>query len=95
MSFPYGLSTDSGEINNKYPFPFVKKCIISSINKQTIYLDGHNNRGFSGGPVVVIETNKTMKIIGVVSGFLNDNVNVTENSGIFYANSISLIIDAI
>lgn len=95
LGFPYGLSTDSGEINNKYPFPFVKKCIVSSINKQLIYLDGHNNRGFSGGPVVTVDNKNAVKIIGVVSGFLGDNMNKTENSGIFYANSISLITDAI
>jgi len=91
LGFPYGLSTDSGEINNKYPFPFIKKCIISAFNKQTIYLDGHNNRGFSGGPVVTVDSGNAIKIIGVVSGFLGDDQNKTENSGIFYANRISFI----
>ena len=97
LGFPYGLSTDSGEINNKYPFPFVKKCIISSINfnNKQIYLDGHNNRGFSGGPVVVMRPGNKIKVIGVVSGFLGDSVNSGENSGIFYANSISAIYDEI
>ncbi len=95
LGFPYGLFTDSGEINNKYPFPFVKKCIISSINKKQIYLDGHNNRGFSGGPVVVMRPGNIIKLIGVVSGFLGDSVNLGENSGIFYANSISAIYDEI
>jgi len=95
LGFPYGLSTDSGDINNKYPFPFVKKCIVSSINKKMIYLDGHNNRGFSGGPVVVTGKNNSIKVVGVVSGFLGDAVNKSENSGIFYANSISLITDSI
>lgn len=91
LGFPYGLSTDSGEINNKYPFPFIKKCIVSAVNKQTIFLDGHNNRGFSGGPVVTVDNKNAVKIIGVVSGFLGDDQNKTENSGIFYANNISLI----
>jgi len=92
LGFPYGLLTDSGEINNKYPFAFVKKCIISAVDKHLIYLDGHNNRGFSGGPLVIADNNK-IKIIGVVSGFIGDNVNKDENSGIFYANNISLITD--
>lgn len=95
LGFPYGLSTDSGEINNKYPFPFVKKCIVSSISKQIIYLDGHNNRGFSGGPVVVVGNNNSIKLIGVVSGFLGDIVNKNENSGIFYAHNISLVMEAL
>lgn len=95
LGFPYGLSTDSGEINNKYPFPFVKKCIVSSINKSLIFLDGHNNKGFSGGPVVVCLPGNKIKVIGIVSGFLNDIVNKSENSGIFYANSVSLIFDEI
>lgn len=91
LGFPYGLSTGSGEINNKYPFPFVKKCIVSAVNNQTIFLDGHNNRGFSGGPLVTVDNKNVVTIIGVVSGYLGDGQNKTENSGIFYAKSISLI----
>lgn len=92
LGFPYSKFTDSGQINNKYPFPFVKKAIISAIDKGVLFLDGHNNRGFSGGPVVVVKDDRTIKVIGVVSGFLTDDVNTTENSGIFYAYNIDPII---
>ena len=93
LGFPYGMFTDSGDINNKKPFPFIKQSIISSINKDIIYLDGHNNRGFSGGPVVITNSKNQTQIIGVVSGYINDSVNITENSGIFIAYNVSLIFD--
>lgn len=97
LGYPYGLHSDSGEINNNYPFPFIKKCIISAIEKKIIYLDGHNNRGFSGGPVVVFknDTNNDLQIIGVVNSFINDTVNKEENSGLFIASTIDPIIEAI
>ena len=93
LGFPYGMFTDSGELNNKKPFPFIKKSIVSSINKEIIYLDGHNNRGFSGGPVTITNKDNKTQIIGVVSSYLGDSVNKTENSGIFVAYNISLIFD--
>ncbi|MDD4804049.1 MAG: hypothetical protein PHN69_02650 [Candidatus Pacebacteria bacterium] len=95
LGFPYGMFTDSGIINNNFPFPFAKKCIISAINKRIIYFDGHNNRGFSGGPVVIVEKDNLIKIIGVVSAFLGDSVNRTENSGIFYCHAIDNIIEVL
>ncbi|MDD3923286.1 MAG: hypothetical protein PHY39_07160 [Endomicrobiaceae bacterium] len=97
LGYPYGLHSDSGEINNNYPFPFIKKCIISAIEKKIIYLDGHNNRGFSGGPVVILknDTSNDLQIIGVVNSFINDTVNKEENSGLFVASIINPIIDAI
>lgn len=59
-----------------------------------IFLDGHNNPGFSGGPVVITnhENGKTrMQIIGIVSAYLNEEKIIktplgdfknSENSGI-------------
>jgi hypothetical protein len=102
LGFPFGLKMDDieGKINNGFPIPFVKKGIISSFvsdsTKMTqIFLDGHNNPGFSGGPVVIInygtESQHKMRIIGVISAYLNEekiiktplgNFKNNENSGI-------------
>ena len=56
--FPFGenlFTTSTQTVNGLFPMPFVKKGIISAEateNGATIlYLDGHNNPGFSGGPI--------------------------------------------
>ncbi len=54
--FPYGLSMEGKTVNGLYPVAFVKKAIVSAIANESgvikIFLDGHNNPGFSGGPIV-------------------------------------------
>ena len=74
LGFPYGYFTEAGQANNDYPIPFVKRGIISGFTKasnghQVIFVDGHNNRGFSGGPVVTTTATKQHNVIGVVFGF--------------------------
>jgi hypothetical protein len=110
LGFPYGMKLDDNkpkeqQINSGFPIPFVKKAIISSFltdanNVRNIYLDGHNNPGFSGGPVVVKNLRSTkfkMRIIGVISGYRNHineittplgKIQTTENSGIVVSHSI-------
>jgi hypothetical protein len=101
LGFPFGYKMDdTGNQNSGFPIPFVKKGIISafisdSTNATQILLDGHNNPGFSGGPVVIIQLdpNKKSKIrvIGIISGYLNEKKTLktkfgdlpyAENSGI-------------
>jgi hypothetical protein len=74
--FPFGLFTGGANINDLYPVAFVKKGIMSaSANEKgatTIYIDGHNNPGFSGGPIVFRdfgERKLVYKVAAVVSGF--------------------------
>lgn len=92
--FQLGSQTDIGKI------PFVKSAIISAFHEENkteiMLLDGHNNVGFSGGPVITYsEALDKQFIIGVISGYIIDpkNVNVVlgsittqirvnENSGI-------------
>ena len=55
LGFPYDLTNDGGTINRNFPIPLIKKGILSAIQVgevKTLLLDGHNNPGFSGGPVV-------------------------------------------
>jgi len=103
LGFPFGLKMDddaTGTINRGFPIPFVKKAIISLFVSDTtkmtqIFLDGHNNPGFSGGPVVITnavnENKHKMRIIGIISAYLNEekviktpygDLKNSENSGI-------------
>ncbi len=81
LGFPYNLNCDSGNLNAQYPFPLAKKGILSAfcIDKNLLLLDGHNNPGFSGGPVVL--GNKSEQIIGVISGYKPDTDSVLDKNG--------------
>ena len=79
VGFPYGLFTKGKNVSGLYPLPFIKKAIMSASTGQNgavvIFLDGHNNPGFSGGPIVYRDLSRndfTFKLAGVVSGFRND-----------------------
>ena len=89
-----GTKTDIGKV------PFIKRAIISAFHEENkvnlMLLDGHNNPGFSGGPVITYsESMDKQFIIGIISGYIPQpqSVNVTygtvknqllinENSGI-------------
>jgi S1-C subfamily serine protease len=79
LGFPYGWYGDIGEMNRNFPMPFVKKAILSCTFMQNngvqhFFLDGHNNPGFSGGPVVFKESNKNeFKVAAVISGYRYTN----------------------
>ncbi len=92
--FSLGTQTEIGKI------PFVKKAIISAFHEENkvriMLLDGHNNPGFSGGPVITYSEKMDKQfIVAIISGYINQpqSVNVTygtvtnpllinENSGI-------------
>jgi hypothetical protein len=103
--FPYGryFVTDGGD---RY-LPFIKRALVSSLQGKVDFLDGMNNPGFSGGPVVVrdIHSNQN-RILGVISGYhpqkdsiLRKNghkievLNYHENSGIIYCYPIADVKD--
>jgi len=76
LGFPYGTFGKLGKINRNFPLPFVKKGILSamqmmSVDKSEIlYIDGHNNPGFSGGPVIFKQPNSNnFKVAAVISGY--------------------------
>jgi len=78
LGFPYGHYTNLGN----FPAPLVKTGIISGSSPQQnlIYLDGHNNPGFSGGPVVL--ERKDSRVIGVISGYQHEEQFVLDKNGI-------------
>ena len=81
LGFPYDLILDSGNLNQNFPLPLVKKAIISGINMDegAILLDGHNNPGFSGGPVV--RETEPSQVIGIVSSYIFERQHVADNDG--------------
>jgi len=97
LGFPFQLKGESGDLNNFYPFPFVKKAVFSAIqkggnNEMIYYFDGHNNPGFSGGPIVFKKNgSNNFQVCGVVRGYVPQKgtmdtplgkASYTENSGI-------------
>jgi hypothetical protein len=61
-----------------YWMPFVKHCYVSSLavpGVPAFILDGVNNPGFSGGPVIY-RTGPDQQIIGVISGIVTEPAEV-------------------
>jgi len=75
LGFPVDLKA-TWENNDGFPVPFVKKGVVSAIDKNRFYLDGHAGPGFSGGPVVRWE--KPNQVIGVVTGHLSSEDTVVD-----------------
>lgn len=79
LGYPFGggwrATWDDG---HSYWMPFTKRCLVSTLTfgEPKIYvLDGINNKGFSGGPVVY-RTGNDQKIIAVVSGYITEPAEV-------------------
>lgn len=84
LGYPHGLGTSAsapvppgfGEI------PFLKSGIVSALDDRDsdaniLYLDGHNNVGFSGGPVVFWHPESaSFRVAGVVRGYRNEALPV-------------------
>ena len=85
LGFPHGLESNVGALNSNFPLPLVKKGIVSRVpsSQETMLLDGHNNPGFSGGPVVFRppQRGNDFCVAGVVSGYRFTVEPVYENQG--------------
>lgn len=104
LGFPFGIKSNIGALNREFPMPLVKKGILSAIfldqPGKYFLIDGHNNPGFSGGPVVFKENNTNdFKVAGIISSYryelentyLNDNptpIQIKTNTGIVIAYTI-------
>ena len=88
LGFPFNMKT-SHPINNGFPVPFVNKAIVSALDPRTniLYLDGRNNIGFSGGPIV--RASKPNQVIGVIYAYKLSQEKV--NSGIIQACPIQVV----
>ena len=69
LGFPYGIG-DRFLRETGHPVPFVKRVTVSTLFGKPYLLDGHNNPGFSGGPVVFCSPGrKEFQVASVVSGY--------------------------
>lgn len=75
LGFPYDLSTRGNVLASPGmdELAFIKSGVLSALDIRdpdavVIYLDGHNNPGFSGGPIVYMHK-KSLKVLGVIKGF--------------------------
>lgn len=84
LGYPFGLST-SGAVSAPQGFgeiPFLKSGIISALDTRNpqanvLYLDGQNNPGFSGGPIVFWHAESGMfRVAGVIGGYRNEALPV-------------------
>ena len=89
LGFPYGggwRGTFAGPNGNtSFWMPFTKHCTISAMSsagsvmteqdKKIWVLDGINNAGFSGGPVI-FRTGTDQRIMAVISGYITEPTEV-------------------
>ena len=108
LGFPYGMGSEMGDLNRDFPIPLVKQGIMSGVDpEKNLWLDGHNNPGFSGGPVVCENgQGKEIAVIGIISGYHNEPKSIYledsktpfryyDNTGIVIAVSIRHALDLI
>ena len=110
LGYPYNFDDLlAGFPGSNSPLPFVKKACLSGMlapSPSILFLDGHNNPGFSGGPVCFKKAgDKLFTIAGVISGYrysklpVFDNMNkkteyyIKENTGIINAADISFAVN--
>jgi S1-C subfamily serine protease len=82
LGYPFGLSNhfEGGKI-----FPFIKRGTMSAIDAAdkdaiVLYIDGFNNPGFSGGPIIYYGfSDHVYHILGVVQGYKEDSAKVLVN----------------
>lgn len=77
LGFPYNLHFEAGGSNLFFPIPIVKGACVSMLSApqnghKFMLLDGINNSGFSGGPVVYSSypwSVHDIRFAGVISGY--------------------------
>jgi hypothetical protein len=108
LGYPFGLHSHFSDLE----VPFIKRGTMSAMDTTNprgvvLYIDGFNNPGFSGGPILFWNfTTHVIEIIGVVKGYRTDvarvvvngqavDVPILVNSGILIGYSIEHAIEAI
>jgi hypothetical protein len=78
VGFPYGLVFNRFEGKDPgglYPLPFIKKATISALADENgvrmLFLDGHNNPGFSGAPIVYRDLHQPNQVVFRVAGVVS------------------------
>lgn len=108
LGYPWGIHTRGDGVE----LPFIKRGTMSAIDAtnqdaEVLYIDGFNNPGFSGGPIVFWSFGeRAYRIWGVVQGYREDtakaiingqhvDTQLLVNSGILVGYSIDHAIQAI
>ena len=88
LGFPYGMLQDKEAdlVNGIYPMPLVKKATLSAVLHEDkcpmFILDGNNNPGFSGGPVIYYDFSKGVnRLLAVISGYKIDLQDMADEKG--------------
>ena len=95
LGFPLGMMGGGEEINRKFPLPLIKGGVVSTLPskpQKMFWIDGHNNPGFSGGPVIFVPNARPVsistpyQIAGVISAYktLSEPVYDKSNNEIGY-----------
>ena len=70
LGYPFGVLSKVIFAGEGHPLPLVKKALFSAFAGAVYLLDGHNNPGFSGGPVIFGPSGVTpQNIAAIVSGY--------------------------
>lgn len=88
LGYPYGLGTQEPALPGFGEIPFLKGGILSAMDSRDpeanlLYLDGHNNPGFSGGPIVFWHSeSRRFRVAGVVRGYRNEALPVLKKKNL-------------
>jgi hypothetical protein len=86
LGYPYGLGPS--RTVPALPIPFLKSGIVSALDDRdpeanVLYLDGQNNPGFSGGPIVFWHAESgSFRVAGVVRGYRNEALPVIKKKNL-------------
>ena len=87
LGFPLGIETGYMPMEKGVRIPLIKGGILSAIKFEEgaswLLVDGHNNAGFSGGPVIFKPLEGKIgiwKIAAVISGYRIENASVIDNT---------------
>ncbi|MFZ1288850.1 MAG: serine protease [Melioribacteraceae bacterium] len=101
LGFPYGLSGTHPSPFKNFPTAFIKKATLSAAyfnynGIDILFLDGINNPGFSGGPVIFSLPQKyDYKVAAVISGYRTSEEPIYKenyNSEYYYKSNTGIII---
>jgi S1-C subfamily serine protease len=107
LGFPYGVLSEVIFGEAGHPLPLVKKAILSTFAGNVYLLDGHNNPGFSGGPLIFgrggsLPSNAAAIVSGyrfdeeaVIDGGRKTRMMVRSNTGIIVAYKIEIALELI
>jgi hypothetical protein len=90
LGYPHGLgSAGAAPVPKGFgEIPFLKSGIISAVDDRdpeasVLYLDGQNNPGFSGGPIVFWHSaSGSFRVAGVVRGYQNEALPVLKEKNL-------------